>query len=49
MIKYKEGSTNVIADALSNRYVFITSVQAKMLGFELLKINMLMMSIFGPL
>ena len=37
MIKYKKGRANVVADALSHRYVFITSLQSKLLGFELIK------------
>ena len=37
VIKYKKGSTNVVADTLSRRYVLITSLQSKLLGFELIK------------
>ena len=37
VIKYKKGSTNVVADALSRRYVLVTSLQSKLLGFELMK------------
>ena len=37
VIKYKKGSTNVVADALSRRYVLITALQSKLLGFELIK------------
>ena len=34
VIKYKKGSTNVVADALSRRYSLITSLQSKLLGFR---------------
>ena len=37
VIKYKKGSANVVADALSRRYVLITTLQSKLLGFELIK------------
>ena len=37
VIKYKHGKENVVADALSRRYVLLTSLQTKLLGFELLK------------
>ena len=35
--KYKEGKGNVVADALSRRHCMITILDAKFLGFELLK------------
>ena len=34
VIKYKTGKTNVVADALSRRYTLITTLEAKLLGFE---------------
>ena len=37
VIKYKQGKENIVADALSRRYVFLTSMSAKMLGFEYVK------------
>ncbi|XP_071900987.1 uncharacterized protein [Coffea arabica] len=37
VIKYKTGKTNVVADALSRRYTLITTLDAKLLGFEFLK------------
>ncbi|XP_071917073.1 uncharacterized protein [Coffea arabica] len=37
VIKYKTGKTNVVADALSRRYALITTLDAKLLGFEFLK------------
>ena len=37
VIKYKTGKSNVVADALSRRYSLLTSLNAKLLGFELLK------------
>ena len=37
MIKYKIGKPNVVADALSRRYTLLTTLDAKLLGFEYLK------------
>ncbi|XP_071924863.1 uncharacterized protein [Coffea arabica] len=37
VIKYKVGKTNVVADALSRRYTLITTLDAKLLGFEFIK------------
>ncbi|KAF7835417.1 Transposon Ty3-G Gag-Pol polyprotein [Senna tora] len=37
VIKHKKGKENVVADALSRRYSLITSLHARLLGFELLK------------
>ena len=37
VIRYKKGNTNVVVYALSRRYVLITSLQLKLLGFELMK------------
>ncbi|XP_071920674.1 uncharacterized protein [Coffea arabica] len=37
VIKYKAGKTNVVADALSRRHTLITTLDAKLLGFEFLK------------
>ncbi|XP_071928059.1 uncharacterized protein [Coffea arabica] len=37
VIKYKTGKTNVVADALSRRHTLITTLDAKLLGFEFLK------------
>ncbi|XP_071923174.1 uncharacterized protein [Coffea arabica] len=37
VIKYKVGKTNVVADALSRRHSLLTQLDAKLLGFELLK------------
>ena len=37
MIKHKAGKTNVVTDALSRKYTLITSLDAKLLGFELIK------------
>ncbi|XP_071906059.1 uncharacterized protein [Coffea arabica] len=34
VIKYKAGKTNVVADALSRRHSLITTLDAKLLGFE---------------
>ncbi|XP_071901035.1 uncharacterized protein [Coffea arabica] len=37
VIKYKTSKTNVVVDALSRRYALITTLDAKLLGFEFLK------------
>jgi len=37
VIKYKKGKDNVVADALSRRYVLLSSLDAKLLGFEHIK------------
>lgn len=35
--KYKAGKANIVADALSRRHVLLATVDAKVLGFELIK------------
>ena len=37
VIKYKQGKDNVVVDALSRRYALITTLNAKLLGFEYIK------------
>nr|XP_027098974.1 uncharacterized protein LOC113718259 [Coffea arabica] len=37
VIKYKTGKTNVVADALSRKYALIALLDAKLLGFDLIK------------
>jgi hypothetical protein len=37
VIRYKQSKENIVADALSRRYVLLTSMSAKMLGFEYVK------------
>ncbi|XP_073121517.1 uncharacterized protein [Henckelia pumila] len=37
VIKYKQGKENVVADALSRRYVLLTTLDSKFLGFEYVK------------
>ncbi|WZY99291.1 hypothetical protein YC2023_071620 [Brassica napus] len=37
VIKYKQGKENIVADALSRRYVLLTTLDAKLLGFEQIK------------
>nr|XP_048328419.1 probable receptor-like protein kinase At5g18500 [Ziziphus jujuba var. spinosa] len=37
IIKYKQGKENIVADALSRRYTLISTLNAKMLGFEQIK------------
>ena len=37
VIRYKQGKENIVADALSRRHVLLTSMSAKMLGFECVK------------
>lgn len=37
VIRYKSGKENVVADALSRRYVLLSSLSAHLLGFEIIK------------
>ena len=37
VISYKHGKENIVANALSRRYVLLTSMSAKLLGFEYVK------------
>ena len=37
MIKYKYGKENIVADALSCRYVLLSTLDARFLGFEHIK------------
>ncbi|XP_073056978.1 uncharacterized protein [Primulina eburnea] len=37
IIKYKQGKDNVVADTLSRRYVLISTLESKILGFEHMK------------
>ena len=37
VIRYKQGKENVVADALSRKYVLISTLDAKLLGFEHIK------------
>ncbi|XP_044464428.1 uncharacterized protein LOC123194976 [Mangifera indica] len=37
VIKYKQGKENVVVDALSRRYTLLTTLDAKLLGFEHIK------------
>ncbi|RDX81498.1 hypothetical protein CR513_37823, partial [Mucuna pruriens] len=37
VIKYKKGKENVVADALSRRYVLFSTLDVKLLGFEYVK------------
>ncbi|XP_062086182.1 uncharacterized protein LOC133792296 [Humulus lupulus] len=37
VIRYKQGKENVVVDALSRRYALISTLDAKLLGFELIK------------
>ena len=37
VIKYKKGKENIVADALSRRYALLTSLDAKLIGFEYVK------------
>ena len=37
VIRYKQGKENIVADALSRRYVLISTLDAKLLGYEQIK------------
>ena len=37
VIRYKQGKENIVADALSRRYILISFLDAKILGFEHIK------------
>ncbi|XP_024014499.1 uncharacterized protein LOC112088448 [Eutrema salsugineum] len=37
VIQYKQGKENIVADVLSRRYTLITTLDAKVLGFEMIK------------
>uniref|UniRef100_A0A2N9H1I7 RNA-directed DNA polymerase n=1 Tax=Fagus sylvatica TaxID=28930 RepID=A0A2N9H1I7_FAGSY len=37
VIKYKQGKENIVADALSRRYALMSTLNAKLLGFEYVK------------
>lgn len=37
VVKYKQGTDNVVVDALSRRYTFLTTLNARILGFSLLR------------
>ena len=37
MIKYKQVQENVVADALSRRYILLNTLNIKLLGFEYIK------------
>ncbi|WZY86898.1 hypothetical protein YC2023_033282 [Brassica napus] len=38
VIKYKQGKENIVADALSRRYVLLNTLDVKLLGFEQIKV-----------
>jgi hypothetical protein len=37
VIRYKQGKENVVADTLSRRYVLLSTLDAKLLGFQQIK------------
>ena len=37
VIHYKQGKENVVADVLSGRYILLSSMETKLLGFEQVK------------
>ena len=37
VIKYKQGKENIVADALSRRYLLLSTLDVKLLGFEYIK------------
>ncbi|PKI38028.1 hypothetical protein CRG98_041582 [Punica granatum] len=49
VIQYKQGKENVVADALSRRYVLISTLNAKFLGFEHLNELYMQDSDFGAI
>ena len=42
VVKHKKSKKNVVADALSRRYVLLAHCDGKILGFDLIKNRMLM-------
>ncbi|XP_021861565.1 uncharacterized protein [Spinacia oleracea] len=47
--KYKDGKTNIVADALSRRYSLISMLNTRLLGFEMLKAHYENDEYFGEL
>ena len=37
VIKYKQGKENIVADSLSHKYVFLHTMNTRLLGFEYVK------------
>jgi len=37
VIKYKQGNENIVANALSRRYVLLSTLDARFIGFEHIK------------
>ena len=37
VVRYKKGKENIVADALSRRYTFLTHLDSKIMGFEFIK------------
>ena len=37
MIKYNQGKENIVVDALSRKYALVSTLNAKLLGFEYVK------------
>ena len=37
MINYKQGKENLVADALSRRFMLVNTLDSRMMGFESLK------------
>jgi len=37
MIRYKQGKENIVVDILSRRYALLSTLNAKLLGFEYVK------------
>jgi len=37
VISYKQGKANVVADALSRRYVLVSTLTSKLMGFDHIK------------
>ena len=47
--KYKSGCTNVVADALSRRHSLLTTLDARVLGFEMMREHYVSDDDFGPI
>jgi len=49
VVVHKKGKENVVADALSRRYILLTHLQSKLLGFGLIKEHYILDPFFQPI